>query len=202
MGNWAVKRKHDVYWKMAKKENYRSRAAYKLMMILERFPVMSEYSSVLDLGSAPGGWLQVVSEIVGDRAVVVGIDIRKMEPIDNVIFIRGDIKESNTERMLEKVLAEKNIPGFDLILSDMSPSISGVWSLDHARSVDLVESAHKIGMKYLLKNGSIVTKLFQGDLEDTLIDKFKKNFEKIYRFKPRASRSESSEIYIISFKKL
>ncbi|MGC8581698.1 MAG: RlmE family RNA methyltransferase [Thermoplasmata archaeon] len=197
MGNWSLKKRHDFYWKMAKKEHYRSRASYKLKMIIERYGLLGDNNSILDLGCSPGGWLQILKEYSDDNSFIVGIDLKPIEPIEGVYFIRGDISKSETQQKLEALMEEKKVYGFNLITSDMSPNISGVWNYDHARSVELVEVAIKMADKYLMERGNFVAKLFKGDIENRILSLLRKKFFRVYEYKPMASRKESAETYLV-----
>ncbi|MEM2944096.1 MAG: RlmE family RNA methyltransferase [Methanomassiliicoccales archaeon] len=191
---WVIERRRDFYYKKAKAMNYRSRAAFKLMQINERFKIIKRGDRVVDLGAAPGGWLQVAKEAVGKTGVVVGVDLQWIEPIDGVKTVRGDVR---SDRVVEKVLAE--IEGSaDVILSDMSPNISGNYSTDHAKSVELCEHALEFAKKCLKGGGSMVVKVFQGDLLDEYLDKVRTYFTDVKLHSPKASRPSSSEIYIIA----
>jgi len=130
---WVQERKNEHYYKMAKKLNYRSRAAFKLMQIDDRFGIFREGDSVVDLGASPGGWLQVAKGRVGEKGVVIGVDLRPIKPLEGVITILGDITEDSTMRELLEKFGGKA----DVVLSDMAPNIGGNYSTDHARSVDL-----------------------------------------------------------------
>jgi len=197
MGNWSLKKRHDFYWKMAKKEHYRSRASYKLKMIIERYKLLGDSNSILDLGCSPGGWLQILTEYSHGNYFIVGIDLKPIQPIEGVFFIRGDITKIETQQKLEALMEEKKVTGFNLITSDMSPNISGVWSYDHARSVELVEVAIKMADKYLMERGNFVAKLFKGDIENKILSILRKKFFRVYEYKPISSRKESAETYLV-----
>lgn len=189
---WIHERKRDGYYKQAKKAGYRSRSAYKLKQINDRYNVISKGDIAIDLGCAPGGWLQVARDIVGPEGTVLGVDIQRMEPLDNVTFIRGDITNPKT---IEKIISK--IAKADVVLSDMSPNITGHYSMDHARSVDLAERALEIVKKTLKPRGNFVVKVFEGDLFKDYFDKIKSSFEFTKAHSPKATRKQSSEIYII-----
>jgi 23S rRNA (uridine2552-2'-O)-methyltransferase len=189
---WSSERKHDGYYKKAKKEGYRARSSYKLDQINTRYNLINAGDAVLDLGAAPGGWLQVALEIVGPQGKVVGVDLQGIKPIDNVIFIKGDMKKPET---LQKILEMVN--SVDVVVSDMSPNITGHYSMDHARSIELAEISLKVARKLLKKGGNFVVKVFEGDL----FPDFFKGVESLFGFtkahSPKASRKQSSEIYVI-----
>lgn len=191
---WLAERKNDYYYKKAKKMEYRSRAAFKLKQIDDRFHILRKGARVVDLGAAPGGWLQVAREVVGPSGKVVGLDIQSIEPIDDVIVIRGDIREDETVNELFSQIGGK----VDVVLSDMSPHISGSYSMDHARSVELCHHGLVFASKVLKKRGCMVMKIFQGDLMQDFLAEVRKHFGEVRLHGPKASRSSSSEIYIIA----
>lgn len=189
---WVSERKKDGYYKQAKKTGYRSRAAYKLKQINERYNIISRGDAVIDLGAAPGGWLQVAKEIVGPKGTVVGVDIKRVEPIEGVILLRGDAAR---QEILENILSL--VKKADVVISDMSPNITGHYSMDHAKSVDLAEKALDIAKKVLKENGNLIVKVFQGDLFENYFKEVKNNFKFAKAHSPKASRKQSSEIYVI-----
>jgi 23S rRNA (uridine2552-2'-O)-methyltransferase len=191
---WLAERRNDYYYKKAKKMDYRSRAAFKLKQIDDRFHILRKGARVVDLGAAPGGWLQVAREVVGPTGKVVGLDMQSIEPIDDVIVIRGDIREEETVNELFSQIGGK----VDVVLSDMSPHISGSYSMDHARSVELCHHGLAFASKVLKKRGCMVMKIFQGDLMQDFLAEVRKHFGEVRLHGPKASRSSSSEIYIIA----
>lgn len=191
---WQVERKQEFYYRQAKKENYRSRAAYKLKQINERFEVIQVGDRVVDLGASPGGWSQVAVETVGTAGKVVSSDIKRMRPIEGVEFVVGDIREKKTvEEILQKLGGAA-----DVVISDMAPNISGNYSVDHARSIELCEFALEFAKQSLREGGRMVVKVFEGDLYGEFLSKLKKNFNSVKGHNPRASRPASSEIYVIA----
>lgn len=191
---WVDERRHEHYYKLAKKLNYRSRASFKLMQIDDRFRVFREGDSVVDLGACPGGWLQVAKERVGENGKVVGVDLRYIYPIEGVVTIIGDITEDKT--MLE--LLDTVGGRVDVVLSDMAPNIAGHYSTDHARSVELCMYAVDVCDRILKKNGKMVCKVFMGDMENILIQALEKRFQSVRIHSPPATRETSSEMYVIS----
>jgi 23S rRNA (uridine2552-2'-O)-methyltransferase len=189
---WIHERKRDGYYKLAKKAGYRSRSTYKLMQINKRYNVISKGDTVIDIGCAPGGWLQVAKDIVGPEGTVLGVDIQKIEALEGVTFIRGDITNPKT---MEKIISK--IAKADVVISDMSPNITGHYSMDHARSVDLAERALEVAKKALKSRGNFVVKVFEGDLFKDYFDKIKSSFEFTKAHSPKATRKQSSEIYVI-----
>jgi 23S rRNA (uridine2552-2'-O)-methyltransferase len=190
---WVHERKGDGYYKQAKKSGYRSRSAFKLKQINDRYSVISKGDCVIDLGCAPGGWLQVAIDIVGSEGIVVGVDIQEIEALEGIIFIRGNITNPKTIERIISVMAQA-----DVVISDMSPNISGHYSMDHARSVDLAEKALEVAKKTLKPRGNFVVKVFEGDLFRDYFDKVKSSFEFTKAHSPKASRKQSSEIYVIA----
>lgn len=191
---WLAERRRDYYYKKAKEMEYRSRASFKLKQIDEKFHILRRGAKIVDLGAAPGGWLQVAKESVGPGGKVVGLDLQSIEPIEGVSTIRGDIRE---EKVVEEMLM--TVGGkVDVVLSDMSPNISGNYSMDHARSVELCHHGLAFAMKVLKKGGSMVMKIFQGDLMNEFMSEVKDHFGEVRLHGPKASRSSSSEIYIIA----
>jgi 23S rRNA (uridine2552-2'-O)-methyltransferase len=191
---WVQERKHEHYYKLAKKLNYRSRASFKLIQIDNRFNIFREGYSVVDLGASPGGWLQVAKERVGEKGKVVGVDLRPIKPIEGVTTILGDITEDSTMRALLETFGGKA----DVVLSDMAPNIGGHYSTDHARSVDLCMYALDVCDRILKKNGKAVMKVFMGDMVDSLRKETESRFTSVKMHSPDATRDASSEMYIIA----
>lgn len=191
---WLRERKNDFYYKKAKRMDYRSRASFKLMQIDDRFNVLPQGGAVADLGAAPGGWLQVAQERVGPRGKVVGVDLQHIEPLEGVATFRGDITRPETVDRLKELLGGKA----DTIISDMSPNISGSYSLDHARSVELCTHALNFARQTLKPGGSLVMKIFEGDMMPGFLNEVRKSFSTLKLHSPKASRASSSEIYIVA----
>jgi len=181
----------DYYYWEAKRLGYKSRASFKLLQINERFYVIRRGYKVLDLGASPGGWSQVAIELVGEEGMVIAVDIKPVR-VQGVVFIRGDVYDDETlQRIREKV------DYVDVLLSDMSPKISGISSLDHARSIDLAERALYIGEKLLRERGHMIVKVFQGDMMGDFLKKCRRRFELVKVHKPKASRRDSPEVYVV-----
>ena len=191
---WLDERHHEHYYKLAKKTGYRSRASFKIMQIDDRFGIFKEGDSVVDLGAAPGGWLQVAKERVGENGKVIGVDLRPIKPMPGVVTILGDITDDNT--MLE--LLEKFGGKADVVLSDMAPNITGSYATDHARSINLCMFAVNVCDRILKKNGKMVMKVFMGDMFPTLKKELEARFQSVKVHSPDASRPTSSEVYVIS----
>jgi 23S rRNA (uridine2552-2'-O)-methyltransferase len=188
-------RKREYYYREAQKAGYRSRASYKLKQINDKFEIFKVGNLVLDIGAAPGGWSQIASDLVKPSGKVYAIDIEHMEPLDNVYTIRGDITAKDTHERLRTIIG---VP-LDVVICDISPKVSGNWSTDHARQIYLSEEALRLAVSGLLKQGGkFVCKLFQGDLFEAFMDNVKKLFTVVYLFKPKASRKQSAEIYVIA----
>jgi 23S rRNA (uridine2552-2'-O)-methyltransferase len=190
--------KKDQFRRLARDQGYRSRSAFKLKQINESYRILNKGNCVVDIGCAPGGWLQVALSEVGHKGKVIGIDIKKIEPLNEAFLIQGNIED---EDIINSILKFSN-SNVDVVLSDLSPNVSGNWDLDHARQIDLTRSALKLSDKILKKGGKVVLKVFQGDMLNELIVKLKKEFKKVILTKPNASRQVSSEIYLICIDKL
>ena len=192
---WLERRKRDYYYRKAKEEKYRSRAAYKLIQAVKKYDFIHSGDVVVDLGSAPGGWLQVARQIVGEEGFVLGADLREVKPLnyENVHVIIGDIREEETLKRIRAILPRPA----DVVISDISPNISGIWELDHIRQIELAKFALEIALDVLKAGGNFFTKVFQGELFNQFLDTVKKHFSRVEIFKPKASRKESAEIYVL-----
>jgi len=195
---WIQERKRDYYYKKAKEEKYRSRAAYKLFQAVEKYHFIKEGDVVIDLGAAPGGWTQAARKIVGSEGFVLGVDLKPVEPFPekNVRTIVGDITEPDITKQILEMLPRKA----DAVISDVSPNISGIWELDHARQIDLAQKALEIALETLKLDGSFFVKVFQGDMLNDFISIVKRHFEDVKVIKPKASRARSSEIFILGMR--
>ena len=185
----------DEFVKKAKKEGYRSRAAYKLLEIIDKDQIIKTGFKVLDLGAAPGGWSQVAIKIVGKTGQVIATDILPVESIANVEFLQGDFTE---EIIYNKLLSLTNKQKINVVLSDMAPNMSGQISIDQPKSMYLAELALDMATKVLSHNGHFVVKIFHGDGFDNFIQNSRKNFKKVIIRKPKASRPRSKEVYLIA----
>jgi 23S rRNA (uridine2552-2'-O)-methyltransferase len=187
-------RRKDGYWRQAKKEGYRSRAAYKLMQLNKKFGLLKRGDTVLDVGCAPGGWMQVAREIVGGSGYVLGIDLQKISPFkeDNVEALQADITSTDVVTMIG---GRKEI--FDVVISDISPNISGIWDVDHFRSVELSEKALDLAVELLRSRGNFLVKVFQGEAIQEFFEKVKTHFSYTKISSPKASRKSSAEVYVI-----
>jgi 23S rRNA (uridine2552-2'-O)-methyltransferase len=201
MTRWYSERKNEHFYKEAKREGYRSRSAFKLKQIQKKYRILKKGNIVIDLGAAPGGWSQVAKEIVGEEGIVLGIDLSPIKPIRGVTFLQGDVtKESSLKDLIESMEKKKA----DAVISDMSPNISGNYSVDHARSIFLCEQALITASTLLKSGGNILCKIFDGEELPRFLNELKDSFGIVKKFSPPASRKSSSEIYIIgkSFKNI
>tara|TARA_B100000686_G_C16578267_1_gene856724 strand:- start:352 stop:981 length:630 start_codon:yes stop_codon:yes gene_type:complete len=190
---WLNRRDKDCFFKKSKKEGYRSRAAYKLLEINKKYKLINSNSKVIDLGSSPGSWTQVVSNIINDKkGQVISIDQKKMDPIENNFFLLSDIK-----RLLEEEKSFLKTKYYDLILSDMAPNSVGHKFTDQSRAETISYLALEFTKKYLRYGGNFVCKFIRGEGEKKFINDTKLYFCKTKIYKPAASRKESKEIYLI-----
>ena len=188
-------RKRDYYYRKAKEGKYRSRATFKLLQAVQKYHFLKRGDVVVDLGAAPGGWLQASREIVGNEGFVLGVDLKNVQPIEapNVLAIVGDIADAETHRLIETILPS----AADVVISDVSPNVSGVWEVDHARQMDLAMTSLAFARKFLKANGNLFVKVFQGELFEDFIDRVKRHFVRVKIVKPKASRTKSAEIYVL-----
>jgi 23S rRNA (uridine2552-2'-O)-methyltransferase len=188
-------RKRDYYYKKAKQEKYRSRAAYKLLQTVQKYYFIKNGDVVVDLGTAPGGWVQAARKIVGSTGFVLGVDLKSVEPFGehNVRTIQGDIKEQETLQQILEFIPRQA----DVVISDVSPNISGIWEVDHARQIDLAQHALDIALETLRPCGNLFVKVFQGDMLDDFVKKVKNHFQDVKVIKPQASRGRSSEMFVL-----
>ena len=194
-GEWLRRHVNDPYVKLAQKEGYRSRSAYKLIELNEKERLLRPGLWVMDLGSAPGGWSQVVTRAVGAKGRVLATDILPMDPVANVDFIQGDF---TSEDVVEQVLAWLDGGKFDLIVSDIAPNITGIDSADQASSMYFLELALDTVRKTLKPGAAFVAKMFQGEGSDAYLKELRRSFDKVSIRKPAASRPESREVYIVA----
>ena len=192
---WMQQHVSDPFVKQAQKDGYRSRASYKLIELNEKDRLIRPGMLVMDLGSAPGGWSQVAGRLVGAKGRVLATDILPMDPVRNVEFIQGDFTE---ESVFNQILAALQGEKPDLIISDISPNLSGIDSADQASSMYLVELALDMARKVLKPRGSFVAKVFQGSGSDAYLKELRSSFEKVSIRKPEASRPRSREIYVVA----
>lgn len=183
----------DQYRKLAKEQGYRSRSAYKLLEINNKHNLIKLNDTILDIGCAPGGWLQVARKLSGPNGTVIGIDITPIRTINGISTLQVDIEDEN---VIEKI--RKNFPvSFDVILSDLSPKVSGIWHFDHERQIFLTLVALQISSKLLKRGGNAIFKIFDGSYSGQVKQEAAKIFLKVATSKPKASRQKSSEYYLV-----
>ncbi len=201
MTRWYTEKKKEHFYKEAKRVGYRARSAFKLQQIQRRFHLIPKDGVVIDLGAAPGGWSQVAKELVGEHGLVIGADLSAIRPLEDVVFIQGDITKAETIEQIKDVLKARKA---DVVLSDMSPDISGNYSVDQARSAWLCECALRTAAQVLRPGGHFLCKIFEGENTKSFIETVRQRFVVVKTFSPQASRKSSSEVYIVakSFKKL
>lgn len=185
--------KRDRYRMLAREKGYRSRSAFKLIQLNEKYDFLTNARVVVDLGCSPGGWLQVVAEYARGSARIIGVDISPTEPLKNITIVREDVEDP---RLPEILLNMAGSP-FDLVLSDLSPKVSGIWEYDQARQISNSVNALRLASKVLRTGASAVFKLFEGEMISDFKDEASKLFAKTMTAKPKASRQQSSELYII-----
>jgi len=186
---WLQRQLNDPFVDKAKKEGYRSRAVYKLQEIDNKFTVLKKAKIIVDLGCAPGGWLQLAKERSDGR--IIGIDLQDVEPVDRTEIIKGDIRD---DEVLEEFIDLK----IDVVMSDMAASSCGHKETDHLRIISLCEIALDFAVKTLKPGGSFICKILQGGGNNQLVEELKSNFNNVKYFKPKASRQDSSEAYVVA----
>jgi len=199
---WLAQHINDPYVKLAQKHQYRSRAAFKLIEILDQDKLLRRGMTVVDLGSAPGAWSQVLRERLARPAAdgggidgrIVALDLLPMEPIESVEFIQGDFRDDAVLARLEAALGGRKA---DLVVSDMAPNLSGVAMADAARMADLIELAVEFAGAHLRPEGALLVKCFHGSGYSQLVELFRKTFVKVASRKPKASRDKSAETYLL-----
>ncbi len=193
---WLQKHKKDHYFKLAKARGYRSRSAFKLLQIARRYDLLKKGKKAVDLGAAPGGWTQIASEIVGEQGYILSIDKKHMKSFNskNVETLVMDVND----RSIVNTILEKANGKVNALISDLSPSISGVRSLDNSRQIHLAMVSFEIAKKVLDKKGNFLVKIFDSPDAQEFFKKVKMYFKKTRIIKPDASKKESSEIYIVA----
>ncbi|MBD3352998.1 MAG: rRNA methyltransferase [Candidatus Lokiarchaeota archaeon] len=190
--------KKDLYHKKAVEKGYRSRAAFKLIQIDDKYNILKNARRILDLGCAPGSWLEVIIKRTKNKPTkIIGIDQTRTSSIPGAKILKMDVFSKKVEKMIENEVPE----GFELIISDMAPNTTGNRSTDSARSFTLAERAFNLARKYLIKNGDFVAKIFHSPDLKVLIQMMTPYFKEIHSYKPKASRKNSREIYIIALTK-
>ena len=192
---WLRQRKKDHFHRLAKARGFRSRATFKLLQIVKKYRFLVRGDTVLDLGAAPGGWLQAAHQVVGGGGFVLGVDKEAIAPLNfsNLSTLIGDI---TNDQVVVDIAATGHAP-FDVVLSDLAPNVSGVWEVDNARQIELARCALKAARSVLRPSGNMLVKVFQGsDLQDFKAE-MKSAFETLRIVKPPASRAESAELYLL-----
>ena len=192
---WLAEHFDDPYVKQAQQQGLRSRAAFKLQELQDKYALIRPGMTVVDLGAAPGGWCQVARPLVGPGGRVIALDILAMEPLPGVAFILGDFTESEPLRELEQALDGAAV---DLVMSDMAPNISGMATVDQAKAMYLAELALEFVRTHLKPGGDFVVKLFQGTDFDSFVLQVRSLFAKVRVIKPKASRPRSKEVYLLA----
>lgn len=191
---WLQRQLNDPYVIAAKKEGYRSRAAYKLLQLDEKYGLLKKGQAVVDLGAAPGGWTQVLLHALGPNGKVLAVDMSEMEAVAGARMLLGDVTDPATEGAIRAALGGPA----DLVLSDMAPPATGHRATDHLRIVALVEAALELARNVLRPGGGFVAKVWQGGAEQGLLADMKRDFAKVRHAKPEASRAGSSEMYVVA----
>ncbi|MDH3992649.1 MAG: 23S rRNA (uridine(2552)-2'-O)-methyltransferase RlmE [Gammaproteobacteria bacterium] len=192
---WLKEHRDDPYVQRAQREGYRSRACYKLLELQAKDRLIRPAMTVIDLGSAPGGWSQVAVELVGHKGRVIASDILPMDSIAGVDFVLGDFTEDAVIAQLMETIGESPV---DLVISDMAPNMSGVSAVDQPRAMYLVELALDMALRVLSPGGSFVAKVFHGEGFDELFRDVRDSFDKVLTRKPEASRPRSREVYLVA----
>jgi len=194
---WHQKRLKDSYFKEAKIKGYRSRSALKLLDINKKFRILKKGQSVIDIGAYPGGWSQVLSQQVYSKNVcnkIIGVDIKEIKQIQNIFFLKKDIFDKDFIDTLKKIFSDK----IDLVISDASPSTTGNKFNDHIASLELCKKTFNVASSILKNGGSLIIKIFQGQDINMFVNQIKKRFLKVNLYKPKPSKTESKEIFIIA----
>ncbi len=193
---WLRERKNEFYYKKAKAENYRSRSTYKLVQANDKYCFIKLRDVVVDLGAAPGGWVQAARKMTGKHGFVLGVDLKPIEPFiqEYIRTIVADLTEPGINEQILSFLPRRP----DVVISDAAPNVTGVWEVDHACQIDLATKSMEIAKCILKPGGNFFVKVFQGDLLDDYVQSVRDNFETVKIVKPPASRAKSSEEYILA----
>lgn len=191
---WLERQLNDPYVSEARRRGYRSRAAFKLIELDEKFGLLRKGRRIVDLGAAPGGWTQIALEGVGPTGIVVAVDLAPIEPIGDAVILEGDLREAETVERLYRALGGKA----DIVLSDMAAPATGHAATDHLRIVSLAEAALDFAEDMLAPGGCFIAKVLQGGTERDLLDRLKRGFKRVAHAKPEASRKESAEMYVVA----
>ena len=193
---WIRTRKNEYYYKKAKEENYRSRSTYKLVQSNEKYGFIKLRDVVVDLGAAPGGWIQAARKMTGKHGYVLGIDLKPIEPFtqEYIRTIIADFTEPGTIKQILSFIPRKA----DVVLCDAAPDVTGVWDVDQARQIDLATKSMEIAQCVLRQNGNFFVKVFEGELMNEFLQTVKSHFDSVRIVKPQASRAKSSEMYLLA----
>jgi 23S rRNA (uridine2552-2'-O)-methyltransferase len=188
-------RKREYYYRKAKAEKFRSRASYKLLQAVKKYKFIKPGYVVVDIGAAPGGWTQAARQLVEDSGFVLAVDLKLIKPFDspNVRTIIGDITDPNTIKSILEFLPRSA----DVVVSDVSPNISGVWDIDHARQIDIASQSLRTATQILRHGGNFFVKVFQGSTTNRFVNEARQHFSFVKLVKPKASRSKSAELYLL-----
>jgi 23S rRNA (uridine2552-2'-O)-methyltransferase len=191
---WLERQLNDPYVQAARAAGWRSRAAFKLIELDERFHLLKPGGRVVDLGAAPGGWTQVAAQRVGERGRVVALDLLAMDPVAGAVVLQGDFQEKAAEQAVTEALGGQA----ELVLSDMAPNTTGHGATDHLRIMALAELALDFALGVLAPGGAFVAKVFQGGSEKAFLETLKRRFAQVRHAKPPASRKDSAELYVVA----
>lgn len=186
--------RRDHYRRLAKDQGYRSRAAYKLKQLNDSYRILKKGYRVVDIGCAPGGWVQVATHEVGHSGKVVGIDLKPVDSVQGSTILQGSIDDPVA---VNKIIEAMGGLRADAVLSDLAPNVSGMWDVDHARQIDLTRNALALAKQVLREGGSAIFKVFEGEFLRELKGEVAASFEKVLVSKPTASRQQSSELYLV-----
>jgi len=192
---WVNERKNEFYYRKAKSENLRSRASFKLLQAVKKYPFIKPGYVVVDLGAAPGGWTLAALRLVKDSGFVLAVDLKKISPFEapNALAVVGDVTQKETIYKILQLLPHDP----DVVISDVAPNVSGIWELDHARQIDLATQSLNIAISLLRPGGNFFVKIFQGSMTNNFIKEVKRHFSFVKMVKPKASRSKSAEMYVL-----
>lgn len=191
---WLQRQLNDPYVAEAKRQGYRSRAAYKLIQLDEKFHFLGKGKTIIDLGCAPGGWTQIAVMRNKGSGQIIGMDLLPTEPIEGAVMLQQDFTEVGAAEKIKSMLHG----AVDVVMSDMAANTTGVQNVDHLRTLALVETAYEFAKEVLAPGGIFIAKVFQGGTEGDLLSDMKKNFAKVTHFKPDASRQDSVEMYVVA----
>ena len=191
---WLERQLNDPYVAEAKRQGYRSRAAFKLIQLDEKYHFLSKGKTIVDLGCAPGGWTQVAALKNKGEGQIVGMDLLPTEAIEGAVLLQQDFTAEGAPEMIKALL---NGPA-DVVMSDMAANTTGVQNIDHLRTLGLVETAYEFAKEILAVGGIFIAKVFQGGTEQKLLSDMKQHFAKVTHYKPDASRQDSVEIYVVA----